>query len=179
MLRPYRGRMPIVDPSVYVDVTAQVIGDVEIGAESSLWMNVVVRGDVNFIRIGSRCNIQDNSVVHVMRNTHPTRLGDDVTVGHAAIIHGCTLGNRVLVGMGAIVMNGATIGDDSIVGAGALVTERTVAPPRSLVIGAPARVARALTDAEVASILNYSQNYVAYRLDYMGAAAAAPDPTTD
>ena len=102
MLRPYRGRLPVVDPTAYVDASAQVIGDVEIGAESSVWMNVVIRGDVNSIRIGQRTNVQDGTVVHVMHDTHPTVIGDDVTVGHAAIVHGCTIGDRVLIGMGAI-----------------------------------------------------------------------------
>jgi carbonic anhydrase/acetyltransferase-like protein (isoleucine patch superfamily) len=167
MLRSFRGRLPVIDPTAYIDETAQVIGDVEVGAESSVWMNVVVRGDVNLIRIGRRTNIQDATVVHVQRQTHPTDIGDQVTVGHAAVVHGCTIGHRVLVGMGAIIMNGAEIGEDSIVAAGALVTERTVVPPRSLVMGRPATVRRSLTDAEVASILAYSENYVHYRLEYM------------
>lgn len=167
MLRPYRGRLPVVDPSAYIDDSAQVIGDVTIGAESSVWMNVVIRGDVNVIRIGDRTNVQDGTVVHVMHDTHPTTIGDDVTIGHGAIVHGCTIGHRVLIGMGAILLNGAVIGDDSIVAAGTLVTEGTVIPPRSMVMGTPGRVRRPLTDAEVASILDYSRNYVQYRLDYM------------
>jgi carbonic anhydrase/acetyltransferase-like protein (isoleucine patch superfamily) len=167
MLRPYRGRLPVVDPSAYVDDSAQVIGDVTLGAESSVWMNAVIRGDVNTIRIGARTSIQDNTVVHVQRDTHPTRIGDEVTVGHGALVHGCTIKDRVLVGMGAIVLNGAVIGEDSIVAAGTLVTEGTVVPPRSLVMGSPGRVKRPLTDAEVASVLEYSRNYVRYRLDYM------------
>jgi carbonic anhydrase/acetyltransferase-like protein (isoleucine patch superfamily) len=167
MLRPYRGRTPVVDPSAYVDVSAQVIGDVTIGAESSVWMNVVIRGDVNVIRIGARTNIQDGSVVHVMHDTHPTRIGDDVTVGHGALVHGCTVHDRVLVGMGAILLNGAVVGEDSIVAAGSLVTEGTEIPPRSMVMGRPARVKRPLSEAEVASILDYARNYVRYRLDYM------------
>lgn len=157
----------MVDPSVYVDDTAQVIGDVTIGAESSIWMNVVIRGDVNVIRLGARTNVQDGTVVHVMRGTHPTTIGDDVTIGHAAVVHGSTIGNRVLVGIGAILLNGAVIGEDSIVAAGTLVTEGTVVPPRSMVMGSPGKVRRPLTDAEVASILDYSRNYVQYRLDYM------------
>ena len=167
MLRPYCGRLPVVDPSAYVDASAQVIGDVEIGAESSIWMNVVVRGDVNRIRIGARTNVQDATVVHVMHHTHPTTIGDDVTIGHGAIVHGCTVGDRVLIGMGAILLNGAIVGEDSIVGAGSLVTEGFVTPPRSLVVGRPARVRRTLSDEDVASILDYAQNYVRYRLDYL------------
>jgi len=167
MLRPYRDRLPVVDPSAYVDDSAQVIGDVTLGAESSVWMNVVIRGDVNTIRIGARTSIQDNTVVHVQRATHPTRIGDEVTVGHGALVHGCTIKDRVLIGMGAIVLNGAVIGEDSIVAAGTLVTEGMVVPPRSLVMGSPGTVKRPLTDAEVASVLEYSRNYVRYRLDYM------------
>lgn len=166
MLRPYLGRMPIVDPTAFVDQTAQVIGDVELGAESSVWMNAVVRGDVHYIRIGARSNVQDNSVVHVQHQTYPTVIGDDVTIGHAAVVHGCTVGNRVLIGMGAIILNGAQIGDDCIVAAGTLVTERTIIPPRSMVMGSPGKVRRGLTDAEVASILDFSGNYVRYRKDY-------------
>jgi len=167
MLRPYRGRLPVVDPTAYVDASAQVIGDVEIGSESSVWMNVVVRGDVNRIRVGRRTNLQDGTVVHVMHDTHPTSIGDDVTIGHGAIVHGCTIADRVLIGMGAIVLNGAVIEGDSIVAAGSLVPEGAVIPARSLVMGSPAKVRRPLTDGEVASILEYAGNYVRYRLDYI------------
>lgn len=166
MLRAYRGRMPQVHETAFVDESAQVIGDVEIGADSSVWMNVVIRGDVHEIRIGQRTNVQDGSVVHVMQRTHPTKIGDDVTIGHAAIVHGCTIGHRVLIGMGAIVLNGAQIGEDSIVAAGTLVTEGTIVPPRSMVMGSPGKVRRALTDEDVASILDYSANYVRYKNDY-------------
>jgi len=166
MLRPYRGHVPVVHPTAFVDETAQVIGDVELGAESSVWMNVVIRGDVNYIRVGARSNVQDNSVVHVMHEMHPTVIGDDVTVGHSAIVHGCTVGNRVLIGMGAILLNGSQVGEDCIVAAGTLVTEGTVIPARSMVMGSPGKVRRTLSDAEVASILDYSSNYVRYRKDY-------------
>ena len=167
MLRPYRGRLPKVHPTAYVDQSAQVVGDVEIGPDSSVWMNTVIRGDVNVIRIGARSNVQDGTIVHVMHDTHPTRIGDDVTIGHAAIVHGCTIGDRVLVGMGATLLNGATVGEDSIVAAGTLVTEGFVVPPRSLVMGSPGRVKRSLTDDEVAGIQAYAERYVGYRLDYM------------
>jgi gamma-carbonic anhydrase len=158
--------MPVVHPTAYVDESAQVIGDVQIGAESSLWMNVVARGDVNSIRIGARSNVQDGTIVHVMHGTHPTNIGDEVTIGHGAVVHGCTIADRVLVGMGAIVLNGATIGEDTIVAAGSLVTEGAMIPPRSLVMGSPGRVRRTLTDEEVASILTYATNYVRYKKDY-------------
>jgi len=167
MLRPYRGRMPQVAASAFVDESAQVIGEVTIGEESSLWMNVVVRGDVHWIRIGDRTNLQDGTIVHVMRGSHPTEIGDEVTIGHAAVIHGCTIQPRCLIGMGAIVLNGADIGADSIVAAGALVPEGLRIAPRSLVMGTPARVRRPLTNDEVASIRDYAARYVAYRLDYM------------
>ena len=169
MLRPYKGVSPRVHESAYVDESAQVIGDVEIGEESSIWMNAVVRGDVHYIRIGKRSNIQDGTVVHVMNRTHPTTIGDDVTIGHAAVVHGSTLADRILIGMGAILLNGANIGDDCIVAAGTLVTEGTRIPARSLVMGSPGKVKRALTDEEVVSILKYSERYVGYRVDYMHA----------
>ena len=168
MLRPYRNIVPTVHPSAFVDESAQVIGDVVIEAESSVWMNVVVRGDVNYIRLGRRTNLQDGVIVHVNHEpSYPTVLGDRVTVGHGAILHGCLIEDRCLVGMGAILLNGSHIGSDSIVAAGTLVTARTVVPPRSLVMGNPGRVKRAVTEAELASILEGSANYVQYRLHYM------------
>ena len=167
MLRPHRGRMPRVHPTAYIDDSAQVIGDVEIGEESSVWMVVVIRGDVHRIRIGRRSNVQDGTVIHVMRDTHATTVGDEVTIGHAAVIHGCTIEDRCLIGMGAILLNGAHVGRDSIVAAGALVVERMEIPARSLVMGSPARVKRSVTDAEVAEIRSYADRYVQYRLDYM------------
>lgn len=166
MLRPFRSVLPRVHPSAYVDQSAQVIGDVEIGEESSVWMNVVIRGDVNTIRIGDRTNIQDATVIHVMRGTHPTTIGNDVTVGHAAVLHGCTIHDRVLIGMGALLLNGAEIGQDSIVAAGTLVPEGKMFPPRSMLMGRPASLKRELTDAEVASIRDYAQRYIGYRKDY-------------
>ena len=169
MIRAYKSIAPAVHDTAYVDPSAQVIGDVVIGEESSLWLNVVVRGDVNVIRLGARSNLQDGVVVHVNRvPSHPTIVGDDVTVGHGAILHGCTIEDRCLIGMGAILLNGVRLGHDSIVAAGALITERTDIPPRSLVMGSPARVKRPLTDDEVAGILAGARSYVRYRLDYMG-----------
>jgi carbonic anhydrase/acetyltransferase-like protein (isoleucine patch superfamily) len=167
MLRSHRGRTPRVHPTAYIDSSAQVIGDVEIGEESSVWMAVVIRGDVNRIRIGRRSNVQDGTVVHVMKDTHATTIGDDVTIGHAAVIHGCTVEDRCLIGMGTILLNGARIGAGSIVAAGTLVVEGMEVPPQSLVMGSPGRVKRALTDAEIAGIQVLADRYVAYRLDYM------------
>ena len=166
MLRPFRGVVPTVDPSAYVDLSAQVIGDVHIGAESSVWMNVVIRGDVHGIRIGARTNVQDGTVVHVQGGTHPTTIGDEVTIGHGAIVHGCTIADRCLIGMGAILLNGVQVGSESIVAAGSLVPEGFVVPPRSLVMGSPARIRRELTEADAAAIRVYAANYVANRLDY-------------
>ena len=173
MLRPFRSILPKVHPSAYIDDSAQVIGDVEIGEESSVWMNVVIRGDVNTIRIGNRTNIQDGTVIHVMRDTHPTRIGNEVTVGHAAVLHGCTVRDRCLIGMGARLLNGAEIGEDSIVAAGSLVPEEKKFPPRSLLMGRPAVLRRELTDSELASIRDYAQRYVGYRTHYMSAKAPA------
>jgi carbonic anhydrase/acetyltransferase-like protein (isoleucine patch superfamily) len=167
MLRAYRGTSPVVHPSAYVDESAQIVGDVVIGAESSVWMLAVIRGDVNAIRIGARTNVQDGTIVHVQRETHPTTIGDDVTIGHGAIVHGCTIANRCLIGMGAILLNGVTVGEDSIVAAGSLLPEGSSVPPRSLVMGSPAKVKRSLSEPEVALVLSYAQNYVRYRLDYM------------
>jgi carbonic anhydrase/acetyltransferase-like protein (isoleucine patch superfamily) len=166
MLRTFRGILPSVDPTAYVDESAQVIGDVHLGAESSVWMNVVIRGDVNAIRIGARTNVQDGTVVHVQSGTHPTTIGDEVTIGHGAIVHGCTVEDRCLIGMGAILLNGVRVGAESIVAAGSLLPEGFQVPPRSLVMGSPAKVRRSLVDADVGLIRRFADNYVAYRLDY-------------
>ncbi|HEX4347199.1 MAG TPA: gamma carbonic anhydrase family protein [Vicinamibacterales bacterium] len=166
MLRPFRGQMPRVHPTAYIDESAQVIGDVEIGEESSVWPSVVIRGDVNRIRIGRRSNVQDGTVVHVMKDTHATIVGDNVTIGHGAIVHGCTIEDLCLIGMGAIVLNGAHVGTGSIVAAGALLVEGANIPPRSLVMGSPGKVKRTLSDEEVADIQQYADRYVSYRLDY-------------
>ena len=161
--------MPRIHPTAYIDDSAQVIGDVEIGEESSVWMTVVIRGDVHSIRIGRRSNVQDGTIVHVMKDTHPTMIGDDVTVGHAAMLHGCTIEDRCLIGMRATLLNGCRIGTGSIVAAGTLIVEGMDVPARSLVMGSPGKVKRALTDAEVDEIQMYADRYVAYRLDYMQA----------
>jgi carbonic anhydrase/acetyltransferase-like protein (isoleucine patch superfamily) len=167
MLRPYRGVSPRIHPTAFIDDSAQVIGDVEIGEESSVWMCVVIRGDVHRIRIGRRSNVQDGTIVHVMKDTHPTVVGDDVTIGHAAVVHGCTIEDRCLIGMGAILLNGVTVGTGSIVAAGTLLPEGTQVPPRSLVMGSPGKVRRTLSDGDLDEIQMYADRYVAYRLDYM------------
>ena len=167
MLRPYRGTSPRVHPTAFVDASAQVIGDVEVGEESSVWMCAVIRGDVHWIRVGARTCIQDGAIVHGMTGTHPTSIGSSVTVGHAAVIHGCTIEDRCLIGMGAILLNGAHVGAGSIVAAGTLLVEGQNIPPRSLVMGSPGKVKRLLTQAEIADIQKYADRYVGYRLDYM------------
>jgi len=174
MLRPHKGITPRVHATAFVDVSAQVIGDVEIGDASSVWMNAVVRGDVHWIRIGARSNVQDGTTVHVMTGTHPTTIGDDVTIGHGAIVHGCTLRGRILVGMGAILLNGVDVAEDCIIAAGTLLTEGMSVPSRSLVMGSPGKVRRQLSDEEVESIRWYSERYVGYRLDYMAGVSAGP-----
>jgi carbonic anhydrase/acetyltransferase-like protein (isoleucine patch superfamily) len=167
MIRAHRGVSPSIASSAFIDASARVVGDVVIGEESSVWLNAVVRGDVNAIRIGRRTNLQDGVVVHVNREpSYPTIVGDEVTVGHGAILHGCTVEDRCLIGMGAILLNGSRIGSESIVAAGTLVTERTEIPSGSLVMGAPGRVRRALTNEERASIRDSASGYVQYRLDY-------------
>ena len=172
MIRPHRGRLPRVHPTAFIDDSAQLIGEVEIADERSVWMCVSVRGDVNWIRIGRRTNIQDGSVVHGMLGTHPTVIGDEVTIGHGALVHGCTIENRCLIGMGVILLNGSHVGTESIVAAGTLLVENMQVPPRSLVMGSPGKVKRTLTDDEVAGIQGYANRYVGYRLDYMNSSSA-------
>ena len=167
MLRAFRGVSPRVHPTAFIDDSAQVIGDVDIGEDSGIWMCAVVRGDVNVIRLGRRTNVQDGAVVHAMTGTHETTIGDNVTIGHAAVIHGCTIENQCLIGIGAILLNGARIGSGSIVAAGTLITENMQVPPKSLVMGSPGKVRRLLTHAEIADIQLYADRYVGYRLEYM------------
>lgn len=166
MLANYKDKKPAVGKGTYVSKNATVIGDVVMGDECGIWFNAVVRGDSNSIKIGNRTNVQDLCVVHV-DGTHKTFIGDDVTVGHRAIIHGAKIGNRCLIGMGAVIMNGAVIGDDSIVGAGALVTEDQIVPPKSLVIGFPAKPKRELTEEESKFILYSSKHYVENAKEYI------------
>ena len=161
-LRPRIGR------GVFLAETCAVIGDVELGDEASVWYSAVVRGDVMPIRVGARTNLQDGAIVHATYQRFATAIGNDCTIGHGAIIHACTIEDRCLIGMGAILLNGAHVGTESIVAAGTLVVEEMKVPPRSLVMGSPGKVKRPLTDAEVESIQGYADRYVGYRLDYMG-----------
>jgi carbonic anhydrase/acetyltransferase-like protein (isoleucine patch superfamily) len=165
-IRPYRGKRPQIAASAYIDAAAVIIGDVVIGEDSSVWPCTVIRGDVHYIRIGARTNIQDGCVLHVMRDEHPLVLGDDVTVGHAVTLHGCTIESRCLIGMGAVLLNGVTVGTGSIVAAGALVLEGTKIPAGSLVVGHPAKVRRQLTGIDQASIDAYAKRYVEYKNIY-------------
>jgi carbonic anhydrase/acetyltransferase-like protein (isoleucine patch superfamily) len=172
MIRPYRGYWPVLAAGVYIDVSAQVIGDVELGLHSSVWMNAVVRGDVHSIRIGARSNVQDCAVLHGMRGLHPVIVGEMCTIGHNATVHGCVLEDEVLVGMGAIVMNGARIGAGSIVAAGAVIPEGVQVPPRSLIAGVPGTVRRVLADSDLELIRRYAANYLDYTKAYLEPAGA-------
>ena len=167
MLRAFRGISPTIATSAFVEETAVVIGDVVIGSESSVWFNSVVRGDVHYIHIGHRTNVQDLCLLHVTNDTYPLTLGDDITVGHHAVLHGCTIKDRVLIGMGAVIMDGAIIEEDCIVGAGALITERMHVPSQSLVLGTPARVKRPLTEDELKWIKESALNYIRYAQYYI------------
>ncbi len=168
---PYEGRAPRVAATAFLADGSVVTGDVEIGEHSSLWFGTVVRGDVNHVRIGARTNIKYHCVVHVTTRTHPTVIGDDVTVGHRAVLHGCTVHDRCLVGIGAIVLDGAVVGPDAMVGAGALVPPGMVVPPGKLVLGAPAKVKRDLTADEIAFLRTSAANYAGYAARYRGGAA--------
>lgn len=171
MIRSYKGIAPKLGRGVYVDASAQVIGDVELGDDASVWMNAVVRGDVNCIRIGAASNVQDNCVIHVQHDDWPTILADHVTVGHSVTLHGCRIGRSCLIGIGAIVLNGAEVGEESIVAAGALVPEGAKVPPGSLVMGVPAKVRRALSAEERSALLESAQNYLQYKETYLAESA--------
>jgi carbonic anhydrase/acetyltransferase-like protein (isoleucine patch superfamily) len=167
MIRSYQGKTPIIPASCYVDDSAQVIGDVELGEQASIWMNAVVRGDVNSIRIGAKSNVQDCAVLHGMRYLYPVIVGEMVTIGHNATVHGCVLEDAVLVGIGSIILNNARIGEGSIIAAGAVIPEQAVIPPRSLVVGVPGKVKKALGEEDHKIILKYAQNYLDYTAIYL------------
>ena len=173
MIVPYKDTSPTIPDSAWVAPGATVIGDVEIGKESSVWFGCVVRGDVHRIRIGNRTNIQDLSMIHVTHyknpdrsDGHPTIIGDDVTIGHRVMLHGCTIEDACLIGMSATILDGAVIGRESIVGAGALVTGGKVFPPRSLILGAPAKAVRTLSDDEVTELYASAKRYVGFMQEY-------------
>jgi carbonic anhydrase/acetyltransferase-like protein (isoleucine patch superfamily) len=160
LIRNYRGHVPQIAATAYVDPQAVVIGDVVIGEYTSVWPCAVIRGDVDSIRIGARCSIQDGTVIHVQTDEYETHVGDDVTVGHRVILHGCKVGSRCLIGMGCIILNGAKIGDGSIIAAGALIPERMVVPPGSLVMGTPGKVRRQVTPEDLEGMKRGVQGYV-------------------
>jgi carbonic anhydrase/acetyltransferase-like protein (isoleucine patch superfamily) len=167
MIRPYQKILPTVPASCFVDPSAQVIGDVVLGENSSIWMNAVVRGDVNAIRIGANSNVQDCAVLHGMRYVHPVHVGEWVTIGHNATVHGCVVEDCCLIGMGATILNGARIGEGSIIAAGAVIPEKMIVPPRSLVAGVPGKVRRTLGDEDREAILRYAKNYLDYTAIYL------------
>ena len=162
MIRTFRGVYPQIPDSAYVDVSAQVIGDVHLGEQASVWCNAVLRGDMFYIRIGDRTNIQDNCTVHTRTGSHPTVLEEEVTVGHSVTLHGCYVERGALIGIGSIVLDDVRVGAQSLVAAGSLLSPGTVIPARSLVMGAPARVKRPLTDEEVIGLEAFWKNYVDY-----------------
>jgi carbonic anhydrase/acetyltransferase-like protein (isoleucine patch superfamily) len=166
VIRDFNNISPKLNERVYVADTALVIGDVEIGEDSSVWFGSVLRGDVNYIRIGARTNIQDMTMVHVSGGTHPTVLEDEITVGHRVTLHGCHVESRCLIGIGAVLLDGVRVGDNSLVAAGSLLTPGTIIPPRSMVMGSPAKVKRELTDDEIAFLDRSWQNYTRLKEQY-------------
>jgi carbonic anhydrase/acetyltransferase-like protein (isoleucine patch superfamily) len=167
MIRRYQGHTPVIPPSCYVDLSAQVIGDVKLGENSSVWMNAVLRGDVNSIRVGSNSNVQDCCVLHGQRHLYSVTVGDWVTIGHNATVHGCTVEDAVLIGMGVTILNDCRIGEGSIIAAGAVLPEHTIVPPRTLWAGVPGKQRRPLGDADRKLILEYAQNYLDYVKIYL------------
>lgn len=166
MILEYLGKVPQLDPSAFVTESANLIGDVIVGKDSSIWFNAVVRADVNSIRIGDRTNVQDNAVIHVTHNKWSTFIASDITIGHGAIIHGCVVEDSCLIGMGAILLDGSRIGANSIIAAGSVVREGMIIPSRTLVAGVPARVVRSLTDEEIGKIKDSAQHYIEYVGNY-------------
>lgn len=170
MIRSYQGHTPKVPESCYIDPSAQLLGDVVLGEHSSVWMNAVLRGDVHSIRVGSRSNVQDCAVLHGQRNLYPVIVGDWVTIGHNATVHGCVVEDECLIGIGARVLNDCRVGTGSIIAAGTVLPEHTVVPPRTLWAGVPGKLRRELGDRDRALILEYAQNYLDYVEMYLAEA---------
>jgi carbonic anhydrase/acetyltransferase-like protein (isoleucine patch superfamily) len=168
MIRTYKGVRPVIPANCYVDESAQIIGDVVLGEHASVWMNAVVRGDVHEIRIGAYSNVQDNSVLHGMKQQWGVYLGEYVTVGHTVTLHGCAIEDRCLIGMGSIILNGARIGAGSIIAAGTLIPEGTVVEPGSLWMGSPGKLRRKLEAGDQETIMRYARNYLGYKDEYLG-----------
>ena len=174
MISPFKQFHPQIASGVFIAPSADVIGRVSIGEEASIWFGVVIRADVHHVTIGARTSIQDGSMIHVTHHKkadasdgHPTIVGNDVTVGHRVMLHGCTIEDACLIGMSATILDGAVIGKESIVGAGALVTGGKIFPPRSLILGSPAKVVRSLDDEEVAGLYRSAERYVAFKEEYL------------
>lgn len=167
MIRSYKNIAPTIPKSCYVDQSAQVIGDVILGEHASVWMNAVLRGDVHSIRVGAHSNVQDGSVLHGMKEQYGVFLGSHVTVGHSVILHGCTIEDRCLIGMGSIILNGARIGAGSIIAAGTLIPEKTVVAPGSLWMGSPGKFRRKLEAKDQDTIMRYAENYIEYKDSYL------------
>jgi carbonic anhydrase/acetyltransferase-like protein (isoleucine patch superfamily) len=167
MIRPYLGHVPVIPASCYVDISAQVLGDVQLGENSSVWMNAVLRGDVHSIRIGANSNVQDCAVLHGMRYKYPVVVGDWVTIGHNATVHGCVIGDACLIGIGARILNNAVIGEGSIIAAGAVIPENTVVPANTLWAGVPGKERRQLSPNDRELILQYARNYLDYTVTYL------------
>ena len=172
MIHPYRGVVPKVHPSAWIADSADVIGDVDLGEEASVWFSAVIRGDVNFIHVGRGTNLQDGTVVHVNRNGTPTILGDYVTVGHAARLHGCHIKSNCLIGIGAVVLDGAVLEEECVVAAGAVVSPGTLVPRGSLLMGAPARVKRSVTEKDLELIYRSAKSYIGLAAEYRVARGA-------
>ncbi|HEY3056220.1 MAG TPA: gamma carbonic anhydrase family protein [Thermoanaerobaculia bacterium] len=165
--RRYQGKEPRIGERVFLAENCSLIGDVELGDDCSIWYGAVLRGDIHYILIGARTNIQDNSVLHVEQGTGPTIVGEEVTIGHAAVVHGCTIGRGALIGIGSRVLSHAVVGEQALIGAGAIVTESMDVPPRTLVIGVPGKVKRDLTKEELARLDRSWRNYVEYKDEYL------------
>jgi carbonic anhydrase/acetyltransferase-like protein (isoleucine patch superfamily) len=154
------GKRPEIDPTAFIADNAMIIGDVDIGPRANVWFHCIVRGDTNYIRIGSNCNIQDACVLHVVKDRYPVILEDDVVLGHRVVVHGCRVGRGSLIGIGAIVLDGAEIGEESIIGAGSVVSPKSIIPPRTLAMGAPARVVRSIDDTDISKIKGITEEYL-------------------
>lgn len=160
MITVLNGKKPVISSSAFVADNAMVIGDVEIGPQANIWFQCIIRGDTNYIRIGANCNIQDSSVLHVVKGLHPVILEDDVVLGHRVVAHGCHIRKGSLIGIGAIILDGAEVGEESIVGAGSVVSPKSIIPPRTLAMGTPARVIRTLDDSDIERIKGITQEYL-------------------
>ncbi len=167
MIRAYQGHTPRIPATCYIDLSAQILGDVVLGENSSVWMNAVLRGDVNSIRVGANSNVQDCAVLHGQRNLYAVQVGDWVTIGHNATVHGCVIEDECLIGIGARVLNNSRVGTGSIIAAGAVVPEGTIVPPRTLWAGIPAKQRRELGEKDRALILEYAKNYLDYVAIYL------------